>query len=122
MLDHEERFLFREEAVEPGAPGRFPLVDEFALASRLSYFLWSSMPDDELLTLAEKGKLHEPDTLRAQVERLLKDPKAAAFTTNFAGPASTLLHVAQRLSEQGHGRIVVLSSVAGERVRRSNFV
>src|SRR6185369_8124245 len=43
------------------------------------------MPDEELLTLAEKGKLHEPDTLRAQVQRLLNDPKAAAFTTNFAG-------------------------------------
>jgi hypothetical protein len=70
-------FLFLREK-----PGR---LDDFALASRLSYFLWSSMPDDELLTLAEKGKLQEPDALRAQVERMLKDPKAAAFTTNFAG-------------------------------------
>jgi mono/diheme cytochrome c family protein len=70
-------FLFLREK-----PGR---LDDFALASRLSYFLWSSMPDEELLTLAEQGKLHEPDTLRSQVERLLKDPKAAAFTTNFAG-------------------------------------
>jgi hypothetical protein len=70
-------FLFLREK-----PGR---LDDFALASRLSYFLWSSMPDEELLTLAEQGKLHEPDTLRAQVERLLKDPKATAFTTNFAG-------------------------------------
>src|SRR5204863_2924708 len=64
-------FLFLREK-----PGQ---LDDFALASRLSYFLWSSMPDDELLTLAEKGKLHEPDTLRGQVERLLKDPRAAAF-------------------------------------------
>jgi mono/diheme cytochrome c family protein len=70
-------FLFLREK-----PGQ---LDDFALASRLSYFLWSSMPDDELLTLAEKGTLHEPDTLRAQVERMLKDPRAAAFTTNFAG-------------------------------------
>ncbi len=70
-------FLFLREK-----PGQ---LDDFALASRLSYFLWSSMPDEELLTLAEQGKLHEPDTLRAQVERMLKDPKAAAFTTNFAG-------------------------------------
>jgi decaprenylphospho-beta-D-erythro-pentofuranosid-2-ulose 2-reductase len=55
---------------------------------------------------------------------LAGDPGAAAelITTNFAGPASTLLHVAERLREQGHGRIVVLSTVAGERVRRSNFV
>lgn len=59
--------------------------DDFALASRLSYFLWSSMPDDELFALAEQGKLHEPETLRGQVERLLRDPKAAAFTENFAG-------------------------------------
>src|SRR5262249_19272972 len=70
-------FLFLREK-----PGQ---LDDFALASRLSYFLCSSMPDEELLTLAEKGKLHEPDALRAQVERLLKDPKAGAFTTNFAG-------------------------------------
>jgi hypothetical protein len=60
-------------------------LDDFALASRLSYFLWSSMPDDELFALAEQRKLSQPDVLRAQVERLLKDPKAAAFTQNFAG-------------------------------------
>ncbi len=70
-------FLFLREK-----PGK---LDEFALASRLSYFLWSTMPDDELLGLAEQGKLAQPDTLRAQVERLLKDPKAAAFTENFVG-------------------------------------
>lgn len=70
-------FLFLREK-----PGR---LDDFALASRLSYFLWSSMPDEELHSLAEKGKLHQTDTLRSQVERMLKDPKAAAFTQNFAG-------------------------------------
>jgi hypothetical protein len=60
-------------------------LNDFALASRLSYFLWSTMPDDELLDLAEAKKLSEPATLRAQVERMLKDKKAAAFTTNFVG-------------------------------------
>lgn len=70
-------FLFLREN-----PGR---LDDFALAARLSYFLWSSTPDDELLALAEKGKLHEAETLRARTERMLKSPKAAAFTTNFAG-------------------------------------
>jgi hypothetical protein len=70
-------FLFLREK-----PGQ---LEEFALASRLSYFLWSSMPDEELLTLAEKGKLSDRDTLRQQVERLLRDPKAAAFTDNFVG-------------------------------------
>ena len=60
-------------------------LDDFAVASRLSYFLWSTMPDEELLALAEAKKLTEPATLRAQVERMLKDKKAAAFTTNFVG-------------------------------------
>ncbi len=60
-------------------------LDDFALASRLSYFLWSTMPDEELLTLAEQRKLGQPATLRLQVERLLKHAKAAAFTENFAG-------------------------------------
>jgi decaprenylphospho-beta-D-erythro-pentofuranosid-2-ulose 2-reductase len=57
-------------------------------------------------------------------DHLANDPAAAAelVTANFAGPVSTLLHVSRRLEEQGHGTIVVLSSVAGERVRRSNFV
>jgi cytochrome c553 len=68
-------FLFLRE--KPGA------LDDFALASRLSYFFWSTMPDDELLALAEEGKLRSPDTLRAQVERLLRSPKASAFTANF---------------------------------------
>lgn len=71
------QFLFFRET-----PGK---LDDFALASRLSYFLWSSMPDEELLTLAEQGKLSAPAELRRQVERLLRDPKAAAFTENFVG-------------------------------------
>jgi hypothetical protein len=70
-------FLFLREA-----PGR---LDDFALASRLSYFLWSSMPDEELLALASQRKLNAPATLRAQVERLLKHPKSAAFTQHFTG-------------------------------------
>jgi hypothetical protein len=70
-------FLFLRE--QPGQ------LDDFALASRLSYFLWSSMPDEDLLALAEQGKLNKPDTLRTQVERMLRDPKAAAFTENFVG-------------------------------------
>jgi mono/diheme cytochrome c family protein len=71
------KFLFLDEK-----PGK---LDDFALASRLSYFLWSTMPDDELLTLAEQKKLSQPEVLRQQVERLLNDPKSAAFTTNFCG-------------------------------------
>jgi mono/diheme cytochrome c family protein len=70
-------FLFLRER-----PGK---LDDFALACRLSYFLWSTMPDDELFTLAEQQKLSRPDVLRQQVERLLASPKAAAFTENFVG-------------------------------------
>ena len=54
-------------------------------ASRLAYFLWSSTPDDELMALAAKGELHQTEVLRAQVERLLEDPKAAAFNESFTG-------------------------------------
>jgi hypothetical protein len=75
-------FLFLRE--KPAGEGNRTL-DDFALASRLSYFLWSSMPDEELLLLAEQGKLREPDVLHKQVERMLSDPKAEAFTKNFAG-------------------------------------
>jgi hypothetical protein len=70
-------FLFLREK-----PGK---LNDFALASRLSYFLWSTMPDEELLRLAGENKLSVPETLRAQVERMLKSPKAAAFTQNFVG-------------------------------------
>ena len=62
--------------------GNGPL-DDYALASRLSYFLWSSMPDQELLEAARQGKLREPETLRAQALRLLADPKAEAVSTQF---------------------------------------
>src|SRR5262249_4037442 len=64
-------FLFLREK-----PGK---LDDFALASRLSYFLWSTTPDEELFQLAEARKLSNPATLRKQVERMLQDKKAAAF-------------------------------------------
>lgn len=76
-------FLFREERLIESSDARYPLVDEFSLASRLSYFLWSSMPDDELLRLAERGELRK--NLSRQVERLLADEKSEAFVRNFVG-------------------------------------
>jgi hypothetical protein len=76
-------FLFRIEK-DPPAPGAHRISD-IELASRLSYFLWSSMPDDELLSLAEKQQLHSPEVLHAQVKRMLADPKAHSLATNFAG-------------------------------------
>ena len=60
-------------------------LDDHALASRLSYFLWSTMPDEALFDLAQRGLLHQPEVLHAQVERMLWDPKAKAFTENFTG-------------------------------------
>jgi mono/diheme cytochrome c family protein len=85
-------FLFLHENIRPAAksgspsdPARPAALDDFALASRLSYFLWSSMPDEELFHLAEQGELSRPQTLREAVERMLRDPKAKAFTDNFAG-------------------------------------
>src|SRR5262249_28677676 len=78
------RFLFREETAEPGRDGKnYPYVDEYALASRLSYFLWSSMPDDELLRLAGEGNLRK--NLNAQLTRMLADSRSEALVKNFTG-------------------------------------
>jgi hypothetical protein len=78
------RFLFRAEIQpEPDNPGKVVPLDEFALASRLSYFLWSSLPDDELFNLARAGKLRA--NLRAQVDRMLKDKRSDRFIRNFVG-------------------------------------
>ena len=78
------RFLFREEGViQDGATTGYPLVDEPALASRLSYFLWSTMPDAELMDCAERGVLRAE--LPTQLRRMLASPKAEALTKNFVG-------------------------------------
>ncbi len=80
VLVSPQFLFFREDATQEGSK-----LDDFALASRLSYFLWSSMPDEELFRLASDQKLHQPAVLRQQVERLLKDDKATAFTREFTG-------------------------------------
>ncbi len=78
------RFLFREEAAgTPAAEGAHPFVDEHSLASRLSYFLWSTQPDEELRRLADEGRLRA--NLDAQVQRMLKDWRSYAFVQNFTG-------------------------------------
>src|SRR5207248_6398578 len=74
---------YRVGLAEPGAATR-PLSD-YALASRLSYFLWSSMPDAELLARAAAGDLHKPEVLIAQTRRMLRDPKVRGLATEFAG-------------------------------------
>ncbi len=75
-------FLFRIEKSPAGHRGEERL-NQHELATRLSYFLWSSMPDDELLRCADEQKLHEPTVLEAQVRRMLKDAKASALVENF---------------------------------------
>ena len=79
-------FLFRTEEVPTSvAPGGAYAISDVALASRLSFFLWSSIPDDALLDLAVAGRLSQPAVLERQVRRMLADPKAAALVDNFAG-------------------------------------
>ncbi len=79
-------FLFRiEHDADPSDAAKVHRISDLELATRLSYFLWSSMPDDDLLSSAEAGKLHIPATLDAQVNRMLADSRAAALAANFAG-------------------------------------
>ena len=79
-------FLFRVEKHPPGNRGEeSPGLSQHELATRLSYFLWSSMPDDELLRCADEQKLHQPEVLEAQVRRMLKDARASALVENFGG-------------------------------------
>jgi hypothetical protein len=85
-------FLFRTEFDPASAPNSSTRagagvyrISDVELASRLSFFLWSSIPDAELLDLATEGKLHDPAVLERQTRRMLADPRSQAFTTNFAG-------------------------------------
>lgn len=78
------RFLFRiEMQPEPNNPARIVLLDEYSLASRLSFFLWGSVPDDEILSLAYKKQLRK--NLRAQIDRMLADPRSERLVRNFVG-------------------------------------
>jgi hypothetical protein len=79
------KFLYRVEAVPADAtPGKIYRISDVELASRLSFFLWSQGPDDELLNIATAGKLREPGVLEKQVQRLLSDPRSKSLTTSFA--------------------------------------
>jgi Protein of unknown function (DUF1592)/Protein of unknown function (DUF1588)/Protein of unknown function (DUF1585) len=80
------KFLFRiERDAADATPGSSYRIGDFELASRLSFFLWSSIPDNELLQLASEGKLRNPAVLDRQVRRMLADPKSRALVENFAG-------------------------------------
>ena len=77
------RFVFREEFVDENDDSKFPLIDEYSLATRLSYLLWSSMPDKELIALADAGTLRK--NIDAQITRMMIDEKFEDFIENFAG-------------------------------------
>ena len=81
LVDPEFLFRVPRPPAEPGAP--VYRISDVELASRLSFFLWSSIPDGELLALAEQGKLKEPAALEGQVRRMLADPRADALVDNF---------------------------------------
>jgi hypothetical protein len=82
----DPEFVFRfEPPPANAAPGEPYRISDTELASRLSFFLWSSIPDDELLSLALQGKLHEPAVLERETRRMLADERASALAANFAG-------------------------------------
>jgi hypothetical protein len=91
-------FLFRVETNSPDVPaGSNYRISDVELASRLSFFLWSSVPDEELLGLAEKGKLRDASVLEAQVDRMLMDPRSQAFVDNFVGQWLQLRNLENRV-------------------------
>ncbi len=91
-------FLFRAEGdPEDMRAGTTHRITDLELASRLSFFLWSSIPDDELLDLAAAKKLHEPDVLEAQVKRMLADERAEALVDNFTGQWLQLRNLEERV-------------------------
>ena len=89
------RFLFRAPVVpDGGRPGEVYRLSDLDLASRLSFFLWSSIPDEELLSLAEEGVLSQPPVLAGQITRMIADPKSRALVDNFGGQWLHLRNVA----------------------------
>ncbi len=91
------QFLFRIERDPPGAvPGSVYRISNIELASRLSFFLWSSIPDDELMQLASSGLLDDPPILEQQIKRMLADPRAESLVTNFAAQWLFLRDIEQK--------------------------
>src|SRR5262249_41064675 len=93
-------FLFRVERdpVEP-PPNKVYRISDLELASRLSFFLWSSIPDDELLDAASRGVLREPSVLEHQVRRMLADDRSASLVTNFASQWLYLRNLSSHLPD-----------------------
>jgi mono/diheme cytochrome c family protein len=95
-------FIFRAEYDPAGAqPGSVNRISDIELASRLSFFLWSSMPDDELLAVAESGKLSDKSVLAAQMRRMLKDPRSSELVKNFIGQYLYLRNIERIAPDSG---------------------
>lgn len=103
-------FLYHLEKPAPGT--KASPVSDLELASRLSYFLWSSMPDQELLDLASAGKLHEPETLKAQTRRMLKSPKVRRLATEF-GCHWLHIHDFENLNEKSERHFPTFTALRG---------
>jgi len=94
-------FLFKvEQPATPDASGKYPTLTQYELATRISYFLWSSMPDDELLLLAHQGKLRDPKVLRGKVGRMMQDPRINRFVDNFASQWLELRSLADSMPDK----------------------
>ena len=94
----DPKFIYRVEVAPAGVtPGGVYPISDLELASRLSFFLWSSSPDDELLALAVDARLREPAVLKRQVRRMLADPRSAALVANFAGQWLTLRNLESQI-------------------------
>lgn len=96
-------FLYRIED-DPKNPNDIRTINDFEFATRLSYFLWSTMPDEELYQSAERGELRKPAVLEAQVKRMLKDPRAKALAENFAGQWLELRNLAELAPDRAYFR------------------
>jgi mono/diheme cytochrome c family protein len=94
------KFVFRAERDLPAAPGAAYPISDVELASRLSFFLWSSIPDDELIEAASRGRLRQPAALERQVKRMLADRRADALVANFAGQWLQLRNLRASIPDQ----------------------
>ena len=112
-------FLFRVEQAPSGvAPGTAYRISDLELASRLSFFLWSSIPDDELLDVAIRGELHQPAVLERQTRRMLADPRSQSLASNFAGQ----WHLRNLESITPDGRYFPISMTTSPRLSPRNRV
>ena len=94
------QFLFITPAEQVDRIASIVPLDDYQLASRLSYLLWATMPDEELMTLADDGKLHEPTVLKAQVKRLLDDPRSRALFDGFGAQWLGLVDLEDRVFDE----------------------